>query len=171
MIIINKIQYNMDTEIGFIYIKNEGLDDECEKEILQLLLLYRIEILKSNYIVLNENLLRNHQPIIFTEEKENEFWKHQSVERMLNKKVKVFLLQSKECIALTDKIKKLIRAKYTPKYDNTKKISYPTYMHSASDRPEVERDVFYLMPEQIELLHKINGIHEELIKQQEGKQK
>ena len=152
-------------EVGFIYIKNEGLNTECEKDIMELLLKQKIEILKQKELVLTEQLLRMHQPIIFTSESETEFWKHQSVERMLDKKVKMFMVKSQGCIAITNRIKRLIRSKYTKEYDVVNKISYPTYMHAASTLEEVERDVFVLMPDQLELLHKINGIHDELTKQ------
>lgn len=121
---------------------------------MDLLLKQKIEILKRKELVLTEQLLRMHQPIIFTNESETEFWKHQSVERMLDKKVKMFMVRSKNCITATNQIKKLIRSKYTKKYDLINKISYPTYMHAASTLAEVERDIFVLMPDQLNLLHK-----------------
>lgn len=150
-------------EICLIYIKHEGIGNECEQEIFQHLKNEEIKIHYTKDVILSEYLLKKHQPILFTEEKQNEFWKHQSVERMLNKKIKALLVSSNKCIEICNKIKKTIRNKYTPKYDEINKVSYPTYMHSASNKLEVERDVFYLMPEQLEFLKSINGVNEYLI--------
>ena len=150
-------------ELGFSYIKSEGIGGECEEEVYDEFEKNDLEIVYARDLFVNYLKLRKHQPILFDIKGDlNDIWKIQGAARLIGSTVRSMLILGDDSIEKTFDIKQRIRKKYAVpcEFDRENETSYPNFMHAADNRAQVENDVRVLIPDKLEYLRSVNGMHE-----------
>jgi hypothetical protein len=150
-------------ELGFAYIKSEGIGGECEEEVYDELAKNDLEIVYIKDLFVSYLKLRQHQPILFDIKGDlNDIWKIQGAARLIGSTVRSMLILGDDSIDKTFAIKQDIRKRYVLpcEFDRENEMSYPNFMHAADNRAQVENDVRVLIPDKLEYLRAVNGINE-----------
>lgn len=153
----------MAKELGFSYIKSEGIGGQCEKEIYDEFDKHDLVIVHIKDLFVSYLKLREHQPILFDIKGDlNDIWKIQGAARLIGSTVRSMLVLGEDSIEKTFDIKQHIRKRYALpcEFDRENEMSYPNFMHAADNKAQVENDVRVLIPEKLEYLRTVNGVHE-----------
>lgn len=149
-------------EISFSYIKAEGIDGSCEKDVFDEIDRRNLELIQVKDVFMGYLKLREHQPILFDIKGDlNDIWKIQGAGRLIGSTVRTILTQGDDAISQMFDVKMDIRDRYAlpREFDRESEMSYPNYMHAADNRAQVENDVRVLLPDNLELVQGVNGIN------------
>lgn len=153
----------MSHEVGFVYIKSEGLETTCESDVYQELADRGLEIVQAKDIFMSYIKLREHQPILFDIKGDlNDIWKIQGAARLIGTTVRSLLVAGNDAIQQSFDTKLHIRNRYAlpREFDREKEMSYPNYIHAADNRAQVQNDIKVLLPESLEFVQEVNGDHQ-----------
>jgi hypothetical protein len=147
-------------QCSLLYIKEESVGGECEKDIRYCLSANGLDVILEKSTIISKGALRSHQPCLYeyTNEKD-EAWKSQVRKRMENSKVKVMLVGGTGAIKKVCEIKKIIREIYCPiEFDEETQTAFPNCMHSPKNNEELLEDVKIFVPEKLRLVTITNKI-------------
>lgn len=149
-------------EIGFGYIKQEGIAGPCEEEVYRQLERRDMEILWVKDVFMDYLKLREHQPILFDLRGDlNDIWKIQGAARLIGTTVRTVGILGPNAISELFDIKLSIRGQFALpcEFDRERQMSYPNYMHAADNREQVQQDIKVLVPEELAAVQQCNGVH------------
>lgn len=153
----------MTGEVSFLYVKSEGMDGPCEVDVMAGLDERSLEIIHLKDVFMNYIKLREHQPILFDIVGDlNDIWKVQGAARLMGTTVRTMVVGGDQAIEKTADLKAAIRSKYALpcEFDREREMSFPNFVHAADNRPQVDHDIKILVPEQLEFVRSVNGVHE-----------
>jgi copper chaperone CopZ len=146
-------------EMCFLYLKPECLAHKsCEYEVSRTIETNKnLNVIYKGKMVITREMYQKQHPRLFIEEEgdvdENGFcWKKDTIEKMINSRVKVYLISCENCINYCKEIKKSVRNIYAKEYKRGS--GAVNYIHATDDQKELENDVSIFLPKKLHLVKK-----------------
>ena len=139
------------SNIAIVLIKPDAYERNLHGEILRRLEENGLKVVARKIVLLDEEIIREYQPILNEPSEFGEGWKSEAIEALSRCPVEVLVVKGEGALAKTYLLKKQIRSEYCHGPDYRSRVIF-NLIHTADDHLELKKNIEVLIPEANNLL-------------------